>query len=499
MSFQFRYKPDGAVLREFMKDDSFVRCIRGHVASGKSVACAVEIFRRACQQEPDVQTGKRRTRWAVVRNTNPQLKTTTIKTWLEWVPEHVFGKFNWSPPYTHNISIGDVEMEVIFLALDTDVDVRKLLSLELTGGWANEAREIPKSIIDAMTMRVNRFPSLKDGVGATHPCVIADTNPPSEDHWWAIMSGDVPPPEHLSSDDLLTLATPPNWKFFDQPPAMIEERDDSGELTGYRMNPDRENQKWIPDKYFLDLLTGKTREWINVYVMNRYGHIFEGRPVYPDFKREIHVAKERLNPVPGLPIYCGIDFGLTPAAVFGQRYRGRWIVLREKVTENMGTVRFANELTRFMNEEFPGDHEYIFVGDPAGDARVQTDEQTSFSVLRAAGINARAASTNDPELRIAAVTGSLTRIVDGVPGYVISPCCKKLIAAKEGGYHYKLKDRPEKNSFSHVSDAEQYMMDGAGETRALVRNKHAGQKPVIAAHKFRPGGGKRVRYRPSAM
>ena len=58
----------------------------------------------------------------------------------------------WSVPYTHNIKKGDVELEVIFLALDRPEDVKKLLSLELTGVWVNEAREIPKSIIDACSM-----------------------------------------------------------------------------------------------------------------------------------------------------------------------------------------------------------------------------------------------------------------------------------------------------------------------------------------------------------
>ena len=119
MSYKFKYKPDGEVIRDFMKSDKFFRGLRGHVGSGKSVACAIEIFRRACEQEKEPgEGGKRKTRWAVVRNTNPQLETTTIKTWLEWFPEDIFGKFNWSPPFTHHVKVGEIDMEVIFLALD---------------------------------------------------------------------------------------------------------------------------------------------------------------------------------------------------------------------------------------------------------------------------------------------------------------------------------------------------------------------------------------------
>ena len=75
----FKYKPDGAVVKAFMKDNTFFRGIRGPVGSGKSVSCCVEIFRRALAQEPN-KNGLRRSRWAIIRNTNPQLKTTTIKT-----------------------------------------------------------------------------------------------------------------------------------------------------------------------------------------------------------------------------------------------------------------------------------------------------------------------------------------------------------------------------------------------------------------------------------
>ena len=59
----------------------------------------------------------------IIRNTNPQLKTTTIKTWLDWFPETTFGNFAYSVPFTHKIHFHDVELEVIFLALDRPEDV----------------------------------------------------------------------------------------------------------------------------------------------------------------------------------------------------------------------------------------------------------------------------------------------------------------------------------------------------------------------------------------
>ena len=107
----------------------------------------------------------------------------------------------------------DLDLEVIFLALDRPEDVKKLLSLELTGIWVNEAREIPKSIIDACTMRVGRFPSMKDGGCTWTGMLSADTNAPEEDHWWPIMAGEVPVPDHIQHEEAKMLIKPDNWNF----------------------------------------------------------------------------------------------------------------------------------------------------------------------------------------------------------------------------------------------------------------------------------------------
>ena len=244
-----KYKPGGETLRQFMLDDHFFRGLRGPVGSGKSACCAIEMFRRSLAQEPNSE-GIRKSRWAVVRNTNPQLRTTTIKTWLDWFPEHIWGKMLWHPPpYTHHIKKGDLDMEVIFLALDRPEDVKKLLSLELTGVWINEAREIPKQIVDACTMRVGRFPSMKDG-GPTWYGVIADTNAPDEDHWWPVMAGEAPLPDHVSREEAMMLIKPDTWRFFTQPGGMVANIDNEGNVQNYQKNPLAENLSNLTPNYY---------------------------------------------------------------------------------------------------------------------------------------------------------------------------------------------------------------------------------------------------------
>ena len=485
----FKYKPDGEVLKAFMKDESFFRALRGPVGSGKSVCCCVELFRRALQQEKD-SNGVRRSRWAVIRNTNPQLKTTTIKTWLDWFPEQEWGKFQWSVPYTHHIQRQDLDLEVIFLALDRPEDVKKLLSLELTGIWINEAREINKNIIDACSMRVGRFPSMKDG-GCTWTGVIADTNAPEEDHWWPIMSGEVPIPDHIPKEEAKMLVKPENWSFFTQPAGMLEEKNEDGNIIGYTPNENAENRNNMRKDYYPNIVQGKTKSWIDVYVMNRLGSIKDGKPVYPNFAPDVHVSKEEIPVAAGVPIYMGVVLGLTPAAVIGQKVRGRWLLLQEIVAFDMGIVKFSEVLRQELLTRYPS-NEVIIFGDPAGDFRAQTDESTPFQILRGAGLNARPAPSNDVALRLESVSTTLNRMVDGLSGLLIDFRCRNIIKGFEGGYQYRriqvsgerYDDKPEKNHFSHIHDALQYLMLGAGEGRAILSNQAHAPKPFQAQRNY---------------
>lgn len=494
----FNYTPDGETLRRFMLSSTFLRAIRGPWGSGKSAMCCVEMFRRACQQLPD-KNGVRRTRWGVIRNTGPQLKTTTIKTWLEWFPEHIFGKFIFSPPFRHHIKVPladgtRLDMEVYFLAMDNEQDVDNLYSLELTGGWVNEARFVPKEVIDGLTGRVGRYPAMKDG-GPTWSGVLLDTNSPAEEHWWPVMSGDKPAPEWMSDEDKLTLVKPDNWEFYTQPPGMVEIFDDKGKIIGYEENrgqvegiPKAENLNNLPPDYYKNTIQGKARKWIEVNILNRYGSSFEGRPVFPSFSPEFHVSSEPLLYIEGEDVWVGIDFGRTPAAIFAQRRSLRWFVQYELVTTHMGTEAFSKVFKAFIAEKYPVDARFKIFGDPSGDVQAQTRDETPFMILQANGINAFPAPTNDPDIRVEAVESVLNRVEDGQSCLQISSTCSVLKAGMEGGYHYrKLKvnhgdmysPEPTKNRFSHPCEAFEYLLCGAGESTRVVTGGHTPQ-PVIA-------------------
>ena len=81
-----------------------------------------------------------------------------------------------------------------------------------------------------------------------------------------------------------------------------------------------------------------------------------------------------------------------------------------------------------------------------------------------------------------AVQTQINTMVDGKPGYVVSDNCTYIVNAKKGGYCY-LKDGDtidKKSIYSHISDAEQYMLLKMGYGKKLVQSSGQGHKSVQA-------------------
>lgn len=443
----------------FHASSAFVRGLRGPIGSGKSVACCWEIYTRAMEQAPGPDR-VRRSRWVVIRNTYGELQSTTLKTWLDWFPEEIVGRAYYDAPITQFCTFAHddgtkVSLEMMFLALDRPDHVKKLLSLECTGIWVNEARELPKAVIDAATGRVGRYPSARDG-GATWFGVIMDTNPPDTDHWWYRLAEEEEPEE---------------WEFFSQPPG------DSGE---------GENIANLPEGYYRRLRSGKSEEWIKVYVRGDYGYVLDGKPVYPEYRDSMHCREFEASKK--LPLHGGMDFGLTPAGLVAQRWpNGQIRIDRELVTDNMGIKRFGELWRTEMAVHYPGYTWAKVTGDPAGDAR-NSEEHTCFQILASEHVPAVPASTNDWVMRREAFALPLSRLIDGEPGLIIHPRCKMLRKALAGGYNYrrvataseKFVDKPDKNMHSHVAEAGQYLVLGMGEGRAVVKRDQDHQQQQFA-------------------
>ena len=434
MSHDINYTPHKTG-REFMMSDAKMRTLMGPVGSGKSVTCCFEIVRRATMQEPNEQ-GIRKTRAAVVRETARQLADTTIKTFLDWFPPGVCGRYMRTTK-TFFLELGDVQCEVMFRALDDADDVANLNSLELTFAWFNECRDIHPDIVDAMSKRVGRFPSAKDGGPSWHG-MWGDTNPPTMDTWWYYQMEKIDPKDGVSMNDN-------GWDVFKQP---------SGRDEG------AENIENLPDGYYS--IQGRSEEYVRVYIDGEYGLSSAGQPVYKYFRTDYHMAKVKLEQISNSarPIVIGMDLGLTPAAVIGQvDPRGRVLILDEAVSFDMGIQRFVRTVLKpLLYERFPGSPIMVIV-DPAGVQRAQTDERSAVDIIKAEGMKVKPAKTNNISARLNSVDEYLMRHVDGETAFLVDPRCTQLKSAMMGGYRYHKKNGSiDKNKHSHVAEALQYLM-----------------------------------------
>jgi hypothetical protein len=460
----------------YVRGDLFQNFIVGPIGSTKTTGSLMKLMCEASRVAAGTD-GIRRSRYAIVRNTRQQLFDSTIKDFLKWYPDGQAGTWL-KTDMTFKIKMHNIECEVMFRGLDDANDVRRLLSLQLTGAFMDEFREINPDIFNALTGRLGRYPDgmlvphrpswgkdskgnpiqgCVDDHGKSMKRIWGSTNPPDMDTFWH---------EYLTNFD------PTRVQVDIQPGGLSQEAD------------------WIhllPENYYEDLMVGKSQEWINVYVHGKWGESLSGRPVFRAFNMDTHVAKESVRAMrtEARPLIIGFDFGLNPSAVVCQiDMFGRLLVLAAESAEGMGVTRFIAEILRpLLTSRFPG-LPCIVIGDPAGAQRAQTDERSCFDILRNHGFKVMPAHTNAIVARIAAVDAYLTRQVEGKPAMIIDPGAKKLINAMRGGYRYKIKktsgemeDTPEKNVHSHVADAFQYAcLHADGGLRGIAWG--TGRRPV---------------------
>jgi hypothetical protein len=284
------YKPPGPVGRAFVRSEAFICGIRGPIGSGKSTAAVMKLIKNA-QRQHAAPDGVRRRRSAIIRNTYPELRTTTMKTWHQWMPREV-GKWIDQGPPTHTIRDYDregkliFEWEILFVALDTPADVAKVLSMELSDAWVNEAREVPKAVIDGLTGRVGRYPNPELG-GCHLPQLILDTNPSDSDHWWYT----------LAERDSSTERGRQVIESMDNAERLLRELYAQGKPGG--LAPDRKLMDFFAQPgglsdnaenihnlnegiaYYIKASAGKSGDWIKVYVNGEYGFVSDGRAIYP--------------------------------------------------------------------------------------------------------------------------------------------------------------------------------------------------------------------------
>jgi len=270
---------------------------------------------------------------------------------------------------------------------------------------------------------------------------------------------------------------PDGWELFKQPSPMKLDKKGNAKLP-LKVRKKAENIDNLPKGYYTTQMTGQKKDWLRVHRDCEYAFIMDGKAVFPEFVDSYHVIDD-WEPDPKKPIYIGLDYGRTPVAVFGQKdSSGRLIVFDELQCWNMGAEKFGAMLKEKLNLEYS---EFILErgwGDPAGDDMGQNDDKTPMLILNKLKLPITSSPVQDPYIRIEAVRSPMEKTYNGSPAFRITKKCKMLRKSLAGGYHYKKLNvsgteryqiKPDKNEYSHVNDALQYLMCGMGYATELIR------------------------------
>jgi hypothetical protein len=463
------YQPPGPVAAAFIADvEHELVGIMGPFGSGKTSACPIKAMHITRLQPRSKHDQVIRSKGYVIRDTYRNLEDKTLPSWLAVFPDchdwPLTGPkggprtqvIKWDEPRPWGLQ--RFEMIVEFRAIGDDNYEDFAKGLLATWIWLNEADTINEGAVDPLLGRLGRFPLPHDVADDATPgfgCVMCDFNAPLSTNW--------------------------TWRRL-----VLRRMLSGGESQAFcyvqpsGLDPAAENptlRKLKPDYYVK--LAANMEEWERKrFIENKPGYARTGHPIYTEFDTDRHVLKANRPADRRSVILWGVDGGLNFAAVPGQRlWTGQLHVMPSLVTPD-GAVTDASAAGARVRGEMSGRYAGcagVAMLDPSTFARnANVPDQTPWAYLfqEAAGIPCVPAPTNAIERRHRAVRhflngshgGESLMLIDPdgndtlLEGYIAGYRVRKF----KSGEDVRYADQPDKNRFSHVHDAKQYLCQLAG-------------------------------------
>lgn len=419
--------------------------------------------------------GIRRARLWVLAIDYRRLWGNLIPSFFEWLPQHdpdngVVWVGPRGGPALQTITMQNPKgetaiLEILFEAVGDDWSEAALEALvagkQCTWAWFNEWQNHPEMAWHKVSPRVGRYPRTADAVPVS-PGMWGDLNAGIVDSWqhklWT--SGKFKRGVHL----------------FEQPGAFDTDR------AGNRI---AENLQNLPPGYYEQMMLTMPEHEIERKIHNRWGRRLDGEPVFA-FDDRAFVADSVIQPDYRRALLYGVDAGLDPAIVFGQRMADgqlRRLAVIVAKRHGVGPKAFGEAVRALLNtprfKQFFDEKNVHGWGDPAAfhgnDKEDPDDAHWMDRFAAAAGLvgsmKPRPAPTNLLTPRLQAVRDTLV-VEEGVPRALFDPeHCAPLRRAYNGAYRFRqlrvvgdvrYDPEPDKNDASHVADADQYLALGEG-------------------------------------
>lgn len=475
----------GPVAHAFRTDKSAISTIMGPYGSAKTTTCFQKIINSIMWQPPGPD-GVRRARWCVVRDTYGHLQANVMADWFMWFPKTKVNynlstnthKLRFDIPLSGGV-VMKLELEMLFRAVDNQSAEELFKGMALTGLWLNEMDTLHHDVFKFGFPRVGRYRHPGTPVGGWSG-LIGDMNAPAEDNWTYDFN--------VNKNIGLTEAQMAQYRV---------EFGDSFRISFHvqpgGMSAGAENLANLPKGYYQRIQIGMSEPEQRRFIHNKFGAVRDGNPVYSQYSDDRHCIQD-LAADPRYPVHIGLDGGNTPAAVFGQKTETRQIRIvdecvvfvpgKEKVLQGLGAKEFGQIVGKYWNENFAGFKlGELNWADPSawfGDSDANAEDR-AWIVKFVSGFNETAIGVrlkmkpapvkrNLIGPRLESVRDVLKAANDNEPAYVISSKCKILREGFNRGYvivrvQYstgggRWKDEPVKNDFSHVHDANQYLVLG---------------------------------------
>lgn len=491
--------------------DAQAKAIVGAVGTGKTTACIWEIGFNL-PRRIYMRWGIAHTKWIVVRKTYEQLMDTDFQEAMDW-----FVQGEWRPsrknlrvkwPASENCP-SPLIVDLIFHSCNTPEEEGKFRSMNVTGAWIDEANQLSMIAKNVIKSRLGRFPKKRETPAQFVPRYLVEScNPfPADDimyttyDWMAPETLQAPAPMmkcgECGKKFSLAVKCPEcgargeatgdyDWRTgVYNTEKLVKKIPRGGPVPTIPPTPDHigfwqeqgENEENLRPGYWESIERDyqEAPEMVKLLVKGEPGYKPEGKPVYRNFDKDAHMAKEPLvwkrlrdsytGEMRGVPLLCGWDFsGNFPAAVLVQRVAPMsYQVLREFYDNRMQAVDFAKWVLESLAVDYPG-YEGTHYADPASWAQY-SDKGGGFTsnamMVQEQCEIIMTASRNELDLRISAVDQLLIRR----GGFLVDPRCFMVLNGFVGGYvreenvrmgNNEYKDQPKKNKFSHVHDALQY-------------------------------------------
>lgn len=374
----------------------------------------------------------------VARKDYTGLERTTMKYFLDWMPQVVKVEFNQMKRRLTVRTKDPNRPSTIYFVQEKEP--MEFESLELGFFAIDEGDECPQETFKTLQSRLR----LK---GVPHFGMIA-FNPPHRRHW---LHG-------FFVDDIK------------KDPSLAQSR----ELFE---NNTYENAAHLPAGYIDQLKDIYSGDDLNRYLYGEWGSTTSDRAVIPGWRESLHIANGGAKFVTGLPIIRAWDFGMMAGALLGQMVGKRLNVLKEISGFNMGAEQFAPKVLAECVEY--GAAKFIDLSDPTfiGN-RSQVDAKSIKSVMKELfNISMLDGAINFNE-RVGSVNYFLEQLEGGKACLQVDESCQTLIAGFEGGYVFS--ERAVTRNAADVEDNEYTALQDCLQHMAWYARRKLQKQQIVA-------------------